>query len=496
MIIPQNEVSPGLIRPKEYTDQNISKAHENSRCDAKRGQKLQRRSSIPPPDNQPARDKSTELPNPTMEEMEQVLSDEEMKSYLDHWRAGKEYSRSLYAIKRGYRLSNEEEMQLNANKRSYNKARRLERYVQSELVRSNRARPEMVESYKKRNRDMGMRAKNMRKRRDELEFLVDNNMASPDEVEEYEKVLEGFQHMNRVKRQSEAKKEMADKERMKELESRINKGVATDDERAEYENLAVKRGKQLEQRKEANKRWRAKKKAGNERIEELEGLINKDVATDDERAEYQDKIANHQKEREKHNEASRNWLTKKKIAEKERIERLEGLIKKGVATDNERAEYQDMIAKRQKKREKQNEASRNWLTKKRIAEKERIERLEGLIKKGIATDNDRAEYKQIIAEIERGRELKAQKNKSYRDKKKGERAGTPITEKGSGRADQTSVDQPLQSSSNLLLYKIEPSLDRLGKLWKAASQVRNSPWAIPLDAGLARPMPVPFGVIP
>ena len=384
IILSPNEISLRLIRLN---------ARENTRSDTKGDQSLeshqrklrkQRRSSIPPPDNESAEEKGVESANPTMKEMGQVLSPEEVESYINHWRAGKAYRMRKYEIKQGHDvLTEEDKKKFEADKLSFNEARRLELYVKRVLVESNRARPKLVESYEKyqkRLRSASVDAATMRKRCKDLKFLIDNEIATPDEVEEYKKLLAEVQHINKISSKSQAKRRISDKKRMQELESLIDDDVATDDERAEYKDLAAK------------------------------------------------------------------------LVRKHKINVL----------------------------------------------KNRKKELESRFKNEEATDDERAEYKDLLVGIKRENGLAAQRSKRFREKRKKARTGgTPSPEMESETADQTSAGQPLQLSSNPLLQKMTPLLNRLGKLWKAAPQARNSLWnVLPPVPGVTRPVPIPLGVTP
>lgn len=174
-------VAPSTSVAKEKT-----KIHPEVR---KRKWQLQRRSANAPSDHQTPREQRAESPNPTLKEMRWVLSHEEVEAYIEHWRAGKEFRSRLHAIERGVIPTGEEVEQLKSDRRSFNEARRMQEYVKGELVRSNRARPKMVESYENRLRSLKVDASTRKERKKYLMTLVNDELASPDEVEEYEKLL-------------------------------------------------------------------------------------------------------------------------------------------------------------------------------------------------------------------------------------------------------------------------------------------------------------------
>lgn len=323
-ILTSDDFLPKSFCPKEHANRNVWKACESTRSDARRDQRFerqrrlrkQRRSSIPPPDDRSAQD-SAESPNPTMEEMRQFYSDEEMKTYIEHWRAGKEYQIRLYQIERGYVMTEEEEKRFKADRRSYNEARRLEDYVRMRLVQSNRARPKMLQSYERRLRYIAKRGSNMKERMEELRSLIENKMATPDEVEEYEKLVARTQRENESTSKWQKKNRITEKERMEDLKKRTDDDMATDAERREYEALMAKRQKAKERNAQAARKARGKKRMTEEkRLKELEGRIDNDVATDAERAEYDDLIASREMERAQRLQYLKEYREKKKAARK------------------------------------------------------------------------------------------------------------------------------------------------------------------------------------
>ncbi|KAI9793534.1 MAG: hypothetical protein M1816_007967 [Peltula sp. TS41687] len=619
-----------ILSRKGHTNPNIRKdygkcgyGNDPQTGDPKKHSRRWRRRSVPPPPPPPdeltPREQRMESPNPTMKEMGWVLSPKQVEAYVEHWRAGKKFKATLYRKTRGDILSTEEEEQFKADRLGYNEARRLEEYVKADLVKNKRARARLVESYEKRLRDSAKHYSNTRKRMKELKDLIDNDlaspdevteqysntknrmkelkdlidndMASPDEVAEYEELLSDAQarkaEYEKLLSQAQARKERDIKasarrrtelnNRMKVLEQLKN---PTEAERAEYRDMVATREKELARQKEYTKMWRAEKEITyNERTEALELRIRDQVATPAERTEYEDLLARRKDELERQNEYSKKWYANNKAYSK-RIEELEPRFRNQVATPAERAEYEMMVARREDAREEsQRKADRkradkirmqelerringdrvatpaeqaeyNELSaefqrankvrkagreKRKTASKNRMEELERLMnddptdaeraeyearkaklqadrdsvaekmRKSRAktknrmkeleslmddhsTDADRAEYEAMKAKIQKDRDAKALR----RAKKEVEKAGgTPSTGTASEKIDKTDGNQPLQSSTNPLLQKVDSFLNRLGGLLP-----KQRPWNLPPPVpGVLPPMPVPLRAI-
>lgn len=321
----------------------------------KQHQSLSKRSDgpLPSPDGQ-----SAQLPHtssmPSRQEMESVLSPEEIESWERLWSAGKEFRRTLTQVEKGRVLSREEEEVYLENKRAYNEARTIERHVQAELVRTNRARPELREGYLRRMALVSR--KNTRMRRDELRSLIDNDQASAEQVEEYEHLLAKF------KRESQEANERHLKRlnRMRELETRVKNGDASAAEAAELKKIQETRDRKSQREKQRSaKAWAAKKA----QIEELETKIRTDVATDTERAKYQELIAERDERLEYQNEGDRRRRAKKKAE----FEALERKVRYRLATAAEVALYKEMSVKRQKERERRKNLARKRRAKEKAA---------------------------------------------------------------------------------------------------------------------------------
>lgn len=197
-------------------------------------------------------------------------------------------------------------------------------------------------------------------------------------------------------------------------------------------------------------------------------------------AQYEDLIAKRRRKHERQNESNKQSVAKKRLAQKNRMEELERRIMDGGVSDAERAEYENLMAITQRQRESWAKAKRQRYEEDKI----RIIELESRIKDNVASEAEQAEYRSLIARRRENKKVKTE-------------GDTAATETGSDRAGSQS-NSGQQSSSKLLLQKFTPMLDSLGKLWQKFSQVRNSPWngrasSVP---GAARPVPVRFGVVP
>lgn len=160
----------------------------------------------PPVDLPPGWLGRSEAANPTLAEMKQFLSEDEINIYLEDWRAGKEYYSLRYGVLKGSIVRKEVEEQLQTGKRRYNKARQMEEKVKKLLVSTGQARPRLLESYSKRfeeGQQRRERVNDARKRRHELEDLIERGMAEPEDLISYEMLLKSDQAW----RKSEEKKD-------------------------------------------------------------------------------------------------------------------------------------------------------------------------------------------------------------------------------------------------------------------------------------------------
>ncbi|KAI9814917.1 MAG: hypothetical protein M1826_002122 [Phylliscum demangeonii] len=146
---------------------------------------------------------------PTMQEMEQVLSKEAYDQFVIDWKNGKANRRMEYAIRRGYIMSAEEQAQHELNHQSFVEAQKLQRKVTRILVRSKRARPAMEEMFAARAKDdvVRRRAGRHAKARElkMLKALVEQNKATAAQAEKYQKMKEAKTKKNKEARAREAK---------------------------------------------------------------------------------------------------------------------------------------------------------------------------------------------------------------------------------------------------------------------------------------------------
>ncbi|KAI9779459.1 MAG: hypothetical protein M1816_003511 [Peltula sp. TS41687] len=408
------------LHPNSWKDHGKSGFDNDSKVDDQRNHpRRQRRSSIPPPPP-PSRDelspweKRMNSPDPTMKEMGWVLSPGEVEAYIEHRRAGKEYKAALYRKDRGEVLSPEEEKQLEAEKLGYNEARRLEEHVKAVLVKQKRARAELVESYEKRLRSARQSAakqySNTKARMKELKDLFDNDLASPDEVAEYEKRLSQAQERTERSLEASARRRTEFDARMKELEELDN---PTDAERAEYKSMVAKREKELARQKDYTKTWRAEKETTyNKRIEELEPRIRDQVATPAEVTEYQELVRGREEEVERQREYNQNWYVENRAYSK-RIEELEPRIRQEVATPAERAEYDILLARREEKRESNQRRGDRKRT-----DKDRMQELERRISDRLASPAEQAEYNDLSAKFQKLNKPRKTRTTEFQDRLK------------------------------------------------------------------------------
>ncbi|KAI9793205.1 MAG: hypothetical protein M1816_000626 [Peltula sp. TS41687] len=487
------DVSVQLILRKEHpAGQNIQVESRTKRV------RKQRRSSVPPPpppDNRTPREMREESPNPTIKEMGQVLSEGEVEFYIEQWRAGKEYRSSLRVMEEGHILSAEERKQFDADRESYNEARRLEEYVKGVLVRENRARQALVDSWEKarqaQNKRSGERTET-RARAKELKRLIEDEMARPEDLVEYEKVFADVERLNSSKRNSRKKKKLTDKQKLEELESAINKETASDAQLAEYKALTDKMKTDRARKAKVDKKSKDKhRNTLKNRLEELQGRIDKKIAlSGSERIEYEGLLTQRQKRLDDQARYSETYRGKKRTA----FEKLKGRVDNEVASPLEQAILEALQAENDRNRQ----AAKDGMTKKRKADKDRIADLKRRIDdpNEVVTDAERAEYEERVAKQDLNRERDRISQQKRREAKKKERAaeGTPPPiETDLDRADQTSVGKPLQLSTNPLRQKMESFLSRVGKLWQATSQAPHPSGNIAPFPGLLRPMSVPFG---
>lgn len=294
---------------------------ENPQFEPQSRSRMQRRSTPRefdgPPDSS-TRAARMESSNPTQAEMRQILSDEEVDEYIEHWRAGKEYLMRLYYIEKGYEMTEEEEMEMDVERESYNTARRLEEYVKGELVRAGKARPKLVHSYINKLRNNNKRYVNARQRREELERLVEDEEATPDELQEYEKIVRMLQVKDERSKKLTADKRKKDQERMEWLARRVADGDASDEEEVEYVRKVQKKRDALDRKIAHDSQKRREERS---RREELEKKMQDGPISAAEHDEYQKLLADYQAELAYQSQAKKKYYAR----DKERIKELEGL---------------------------------------------------------------------------------------------------------------------------------------------------------------------------
>ncbi|KAI9833270.1 MAG: hypothetical protein M1826_000183 [Phylliscum demangeonii] len=204
---------------------------------------------------------------PTMKEMEQVLSKEAYDKYVMDWKRGKACRRMNYAISRRYVMSAEEEAQQELDHQSLVEAQKLQRKVTRILIRSKRARPAMVESYQRRSRDeTDRRRENRRERSREyhtLQSLVEQEVATDAQVERYHTLKRARTTMNQEAEARKAKAITQAKAGMAKLKPLIEARRATKAQKRKYAELEAflegKRAKRAAKDKRYSER-KAKKK--------------------------------------------------------------------------------------------------------------------------------------------------------------------------------------------------------------------------------------------
>ncbi|KAI9819771.1 MAG: hypothetical protein M1826_001080 [Phylliscum demangeonii] len=202
---------------------------------------------------------------PTMQEMERVLSKAAYDQYVADWDRGKAYLRMEYAISRGYVMSAEEAAQHAADHQSLLAARKVQYRVTRILLRSKQARPEMVAGEQARvRRDSAMRRERRRQRSGEIQTLTplvqQEGTATDDQLKRYQALKKARSTEYQKAQAREAKAIQEAEARMATLKPLIRAKNATEAQRRKYEQLETfVKGKRATRAAE-NKRYREKKK--------------------------------------------------------------------------------------------------------------------------------------------------------------------------------------------------------------------------------------------
>lgn len=165
-----------------------------------------------PPEEAPSSELSGQ---PTIQEMAEVLSSEDMELYWELWKAGKAYKRTRWAVDRGRQLSPEEQEQYKRDQASWTLCQQMERHVRDTLIATGRARPEMVERLRAaRRRDVERkRAKDaeIHARLQELRKRLDDKVISKDELQEYHELATLVARRHQRAAQAQKRRRMEEK---------------------------------------------------------------------------------------------------------------------------------------------------------------------------------------------------------------------------------------------------------------------------------------------
>lgn len=216
---------PGV---KDKTEHSMRSSGEvESRRKQPRKQKRAAGDIDPPPDGRSSPSLSGQ---PTMQEMAEVLSPEDMDLYVRLWEAGKAYKRLRWAVDRGRQMTADEQAQYERDRELLTQSQQMERHVRDTLIRTGRARPEMEARLRSSRRRDSQRRKSkfaeLKARWQELQARLDGDDDDDDHVIEHDELREYHELDAKIKERRQQIAQATQRHRLKKKEKKAAAATA------------------------------------------------------------------------------------------------------------------------------------------------------------------------------------------------------------------------------------------------------------------------------